>query len=127
MIHLVYMKILHIEDEVEVARLVKRMLLPECQITHVMNGNEALELASSGNFDIILSDVNLPGLTGFEILKELRALGITTPVISNSSREEANLVMIQQGARASLPKIKSQADVTEDMKSRYLATFSSSI
>jgi CheY-like chemotaxis protein len=120
------MKILHIEDEIEIAQAVKKMLLPEVQIVHTVSPEEGIELALTGNFDLILCDVSLGSyLTGFDVVKELKNQGLSTPVISNSSNHSANEMMTRLGAVCYLSKIKSQADISEETKERWIKTFQS--
>lgn len=50
-------------------------------ITPVYDGNSALDAIYENNFDLLLLDVNVPDINGFEILKTLRKEGSTTPAI----------------------------------------------
>ncbi len=76
------MKILIAEDEKKLAGFIAKGLQ---QVGHLVqkchNGSVALEKAASENFDLILLDLMLPGANGFEVLKNMRAFNITTPVI----------------------------------------------
>ena len=47
-------------------------MLPAMRWIPVMNGKEALECILSENYDLIVLDLNLPGMDGMELLKELR-------------------------------------------------------
>jgi DNA-binding response OmpR family regulator len=76
------MKVLVIEDDRTVGQYVKRGL--EEQRYHadlVDDGMEGLRLASGGQYDLIVLDLRLPEMTGFEVLRTLRDRGITTPVL----------------------------------------------
>jgi len=76
------MKILVIEDDRTVGQYVKRGL--EEQRYHadlVDDGMEGLRLASGGRYDLIVLDLRLPGMSGFEVLRTLRDRGNTTPVL----------------------------------------------
>lgn len=54
------------------------------------NGVEALEiLAAANDFDLIISDQNMPLITGIELFRELRAQGVTTPFILLSGDDPA--------------------------------------
>jgi len=50
--------------------------------TFAINGKEAIEKASAYNYDIIFMDINMPVLNGIEATKEIRELGIDTPIIA---------------------------------------------
>ena len=51
-------------------------------------GEEALELVRKQSFDLILLDVNLQGMDGFQVIRSLRAAGYTIPIMIVSSRKE---------------------------------------
>lgn len=76
------MKILIVEDEQKLAGFIRQGLQQAgylVQLCH--NGSEALNKAASETFDLILLDLMLPGITGIEVLKNLRAFKISSPVI----------------------------------------------
>ena len=52
------------------------------------NGETALEMAKRKRYDLILLDINMGGMDGFEVIQHLRRSGITTPVIIVSGRKE---------------------------------------
>ena len=51
-------------------------------------GEQALELISKTHYDLILLDVNMPGMDGFTLVQKLRSRGIKTPIIIVSGRKE---------------------------------------
>lgn len=69
-------------------------------------GEEGLEKASSDTFDVIILDVILPGIDGFEVAKELRDRGVTTPILMLTTRDgETDVIQgLKEGADAYLPK-----------------------
>ena len=76
------MHILIIEDEKKTAAFISRGLSEENFTTDVMeNGRDGLELALTREYDMILLDVMLPGIDGWEVLKRLREKGKETPVL----------------------------------------------
>ena len=63
-------KILIIEDEPQLARFVELELTHEdYTVTKAYDGRDGLTLAESGDFDLILLDIMLPGLNGIEVLR----------------------------------------------------------
>ncbi len=74
--------ILLIEDDALLAESLEDLLEEEgYEVTHAVNGEEALELTYEHSFDLYLVDINLPLLDGITLLKELRAADDTTPAI----------------------------------------------
>jgi two-component system, OmpR family, response regulator len=74
--------ILIVEDEEKILRLLELELDYEgYQIGKAMDGIEALEAYRMGKWDLILLDVMLPGLSGIELLRRIRAHDSITPVI----------------------------------------------
>jgi CheY-like chemotaxis protein len=59
----------------------------EYKTFHVADGPSAREqlLGNPGKFDLVLLDIQLPGLSGLDIVKEMRASGINTPVIAQTA------------------------------------------
>lgn len=87
-------RVLVIDDEPEIARLIARRLEPyEVETVSVNSGEEALEHLRSGRFDAITLDILMPGMSGFEVLRTLRAdpqlRGIPVVVVSVFSGREA--------------------------------------
>lgn len=83
------MKILVVEDEPPLRRSLERALREEDYIVETASdGPDGLALALRGDFDLVLLDVMLPGLDGWEILRRLRATpGLRTPVLMLTARD----------------------------------------
>lgn len=76
------MKILIIEDEVKTAQTLKQGLEENhFEVELAFDGIAGLMLAARSSFDLIITDVIMPGLNGFDVCKSLRNQGINTPVI----------------------------------------------
>lgn len=74
--------ILVVEDEEKILRLLELELEYEgYQVGKAMDGIQALDLYRTGKWDLILLDVMLPGLSGIELLRRIRAKDTNTPVI----------------------------------------------
>jgi DNA-binding response OmpR family regulator len=81
--------ILIVEDEYAVARGVQYALQQEgYQVTIAATGEEALSVADDLAPDLVVLDVRLPGLDGFETLRRLRAGGSKAPVLMLTARDE---------------------------------------
>ncbi len=81
--------ILIVEDEFAVARGVQYALQQEgYQVSVARSGEEGLEFATQQAPDLILLDVRLPGIDGFEMLRRLRATGSKAPVLMLTARDE---------------------------------------
>lgn len=77
------MQVLVIEDDPKIARFLSEGLTADGHgVTVASEGNKALETALSRRFDLVLLDLMLPGLSGQEILRALRTVDVTTPVIA---------------------------------------------
>ena len=79
------MRILVIEDEKNLNDIIVKKLVSEkyC-VDSCLNGNDALEYIFSVEYDVIISDIMLPGIDGFEILREKE---IKTPVLLLTARD----------------------------------------
>lgn len=81
-------RILIVEDEEKLARFVELELIHEGYLADkVMNGREGLLAAQSGKYDLMLLDIMLPELSGFEVLRRLRKTSML-PVILLTARDE---------------------------------------
>lgn len=67
-------RILVAEDDLEIGELIRLILeFGGSEVTSARNGTDALKLANRGNFDAVLLDVRMPGLSGLEVCRRLRA------------------------------------------------------
>src|SRR5580704_12882654 len=81
------MRILVIEDERKVAEFVARGLRDQRFAVDVANDGQAgWEMASACNYDLIVLDLMLPGLSGIEVLKRIRRQGSQAPVLVLTAR-----------------------------------------
>ncbi len=72
------------EDEVDLLEILVEMLAPYCaEIYTTSNGKEALEIFNKNpSIDAILSDINMPIMTGFQLLAKLRETGSVIPFVT---------------------------------------------
>jgi DNA-binding response OmpR family regulator len=98
---LVTATVLIVEDERGIAMALEDDLTLEGYRVEVIgDGAEAVKRARTASFDVILLDVMLPGKDGFEVCRELRRGGITTPILMLTARaQEAEKVLgLEAGA-----------------------------
>jgi DNA-binding response OmpR family regulator len=99
--------ILIIEDEARIASFVAKGLRAEGhQTTIATDGEEGLDHALSGTFDLVVLDIGLPRLDGFELLEALRAQGSRVPVIVLTARDSVTdtVSALEGGADDYMPK-----------------------
>ena len=81
------MHILIIEDEEQLCRSIAEGLRMDGYETDTcLDGDEGLELCTTENYDLILLDLNLPGIDGLDILRQFRETNSSTPVLILSAR-----------------------------------------
>jgi DNA-binding response OmpR family regulator len=82
------MKLLVVEDEARMADLLRKGLTEEGHIvTCASNGAEGLTLAKSYEFDVIVLDVMMPKLSGYELAKRLRAENVRTAILMLTAKD----------------------------------------
>jgi two-component system copper resistance phosphate regulon response regulator CusR len=82
------MRILLVEDESKVARFIARGLSADCfAVDTAADGNSGLDLAAAYQYDLIILDLMLPGMSGTEILQHLRRKDANVPVLVLSARD----------------------------------------
>ena len=99
-------QVLVIDDDVELCKLVTRYLTQEgFQIQSVNAGASGAELALSGNYALIVLDVMMPGVNGFDVLRRIRAHS-RIPVLMLTAKGDAldRVLGLEMGADDYLPK-----------------------
>jgi len=83
------MKVLIVEDEVRLADALGQIMKEQhYQADIVYNGTDGLSCGLSGEYDVIVLDVMLPGENGFQVVKKLREARIQTPVLMLTARDD---------------------------------------
>jgi DNA-binding response OmpR family regulator len=75
------MNILLLEDDPLLSKILTKHLNNLYNITPIYDGNTALEILENKKFDLLILDSNVPGISGLELIKELRTYNNTTPII----------------------------------------------
>lgn len=76
--------VLVIDDNWSVCEMVEAMLHPEHGVTTCFDGTRGLWLFEQGEFDLVITDLMMPGLTGLEVMREIRQLRPSTKVLTIS-------------------------------------------
>ena len=101
------MKLLLAEDEPAMAEAVTDILeYHRYQVDAVYDGKEALDYINAGDYDGIIMDIMMPGMTGLQVLTQIRKEGYRTPVLllTAKSQIEDRIEGLDAGADDYLPK-----------------------
>ena len=101
------MRILLVEDERRIAQAVKEGLEQESYAVDVeYDGEDGLNAALAEDYDLIILDVMMPVLNGFEVSKKLRASGIKSPILMLTAKDQDKDIVqgLDSGADDYLPK-----------------------
>jgi two-component system OmpR family response regulator len=76
------MRVLYVEDDAEARELIARFLGEAgLSVETAKDGRVGLERALARSWDALVLDVKLPGIDGFELIRRIRAAGVTTPIL----------------------------------------------
>ncbi len=82
------MRILLVEDEERLAEVIRRGLVADGHVVRVEhNGVDGLAAARGEDHDVIVLDIMLPRLSGYEVVRQLRAAGVWTPVLMLTAKD----------------------------------------
>ncbi|MGB1032387.1 MAG: response regulator transcription factor [Flavobacteriales bacterium] len=82
-------KVIIVEDEKDIAELIEVNLEDlECEVKMFHNGKEGFDYALKNPFDLMILDINLPGMNGIDVCRSLRADKINSPIIMLTARSE---------------------------------------
>ncbi len=115
------MKVLIADDHDVVRRGLKEILEEEFQGTkfgEARNADEAISLATKHNWDAIVLDINMPGKSGFEAMKEIRAARPKLPILILSVQPEDQyaIPVLKAGASGYLTKDSASAELVNAFK-----------
>ena len=100
------MRVLLIEDDTATAQSIELMLKSENFNVYVTDlGEEGIDLGKLYDYDIILLDLNLPDMSGYEVLRSLRVTKIKTPILILTMRSSTwyNYVLLASMPRRNSP------------------------
>ena len=97
-------RILVVDDEPQIRRIMRAVLVTKgYEVMEAESGENALELIRSERCDLILLDVNLPGISGIDVCKEIRRSS-EIPIVVMSAGEESRAKALDAGADDYLKK-----------------------
>jgi two-component system, OmpR family, response regulator len=114
------MRVLVVEDESRMADVIRRSLAKEGLAADVAGrGEDALGMAAAVDYDAIVLDVMLPGMSGFETCRTMRERGVWAPVLMLTAREavEDRVVGLDSGADDYLVKPFALAELHARLRS----------
>ncbi|MGO4776527.1 response regulator transcription factor, partial [Lysobacter sp. 2RAB21] len=80
-----------VEDDASVAEVIAGLLRAQGhRVSHVANGLAALAETATAPFDLAMLDLDLPGINGLDLARQLRAQGFTQPLIAVTARADAD-------------------------------------
>lgn len=81
-------RVLIVDDDHNVAETVRRMMVAEGWVADVVDdGAAGLEKASTEHFDVVVLDIMMPGLNGYEVVRSMRSQGVWTPVLMLTAKD----------------------------------------
>ena len=111
-------KILLVDDDVRILKSLGRYLRGAgYQVNEASDGDEAARLFTEDRFDLVLSDVMMPGVNGLELLERIRTVAPETPVVLISGFADLNRSLaIKRGAADLIMKPFDPADLVSKLK-----------
>jgi two-component system, OmpR family, alkaline phosphatase synthesis response regulator PhoP len=111
-------KILIAEDEKPMARALEIKIGsdPDLEAKAVFNGAEALKILEVEKYDLVLTDLMMPDVDGFTLLKELKAKNIKIPVIISSNLSQEEDIKLTKSLGAIDYFVKSDTPISEVVK-----------
>ena len=105
------LKVLLVDDEADARDLIGRILRDcQCEVHAAANAAEAMALARAGRYDLLVSDIGMPDVDGFELLSRIRALGparggsVPAIALTAFARSEDRLHALESGFLDHVPK-----------------------
>ncbi|NNG04907.1 MAG: response regulator [Inquilinus sp.] len=107
------MRILHVENDPSAAQAAALMLQGVATVDWAPRGMAALDLAQANAYDLLLLDLMLPDIDGFELVRRLRAAGVETPflVLSGLVERESEFAAMALGGGDFLGKPFTKAEL----------------
>jgi CheY-like chemotaxis protein len=106
-VKLTNIRVLVVDDDADTCETLQR-LLRECgaSVNTAASGQEALQRLNAGTYDIVVSDIGMPEMDGYEFIRQVRAQGVTIPAVAATAfaRSEDRIRVLQAGYNMHLAK-----------------------
>ncbi len=99
-------RVLVVDDEEAIRSLVAKMLAAECNVDAVADGPTAVNRLKAEDYDLLITDLRMPGMDGLSVIRELRrySTGLPVIVLTAHSTEEDAIEAINLGVSGYLTK-----------------------
>ena len=99
-------RILVVDDESQIRRVMRAILIPQgFDVDDAKSGDEALDRLRSAKYDLVLLDIDMPGMTGFETCRAIRAVSdMPIFILTGRSAEKDKVEALDAGADDDITK-----------------------
>ena len=101
-------KILIVEDELDTMKMIKSSLerFMECQIMESGSGEDALNKIRNYNFDLVILDIKMPGLSGLDVMRQVKKEKKLPDILVTTGWDSAQVAgqVVKEGALDYIPK-----------------------
>src|SRR5262245_60840776 len=109
-------RVLLVDDEPQILRAYTRLLVRAgYSVENAQNGKEATELLEKQSFDVILSDISMPGMNGLDLLRAVRERDLDVPVLlmTGDPQLETAVKALEYGALRYLVKSMDEGELPQ--------------
>jgi len=114
-------RVLYVEDAFDQALLVKAFFntMPDFVVTHAQDGDQAMRLIRKAPWDLLVTDLNLPGTDGFTVIRYFRSISPDTPILVTTgyTQPEYEEQALRSGANQVMIKPLNQTDFVARVRS----------
>ncbi len=118
------MKILHIEDDPGIqvtVELLLKVVMPEADLYTAGSGVEGIDVVRYSEPDIILLDLGLPDITGYEVISQVREFSLVPIIVTTARREEeVKATCLQLGADDFIAKPFNHREIVKSLNNVFM-------
>ena len=111
------LKILYVEDDIKLLDITSKTLSTiVAKLDSSFNGKDALELFNSNKYDIIITDLEMPVMNGIDMIRKIREIDETIPIIVTSAYDEHTKEVQELNAMTNVKYVMKPVDIMLLMK-----------